>query len=71
LNNNNIKLELEVNKRTRTIDLSNLYKIRAFYDITEEVRMENGHPVFESIDKNARYLLKDLSDAMGWNPDEQ
>jgi len=70
LNNNNIKLELEVNKRTRTIDLSNLYKIRAFYDITEEVRMENGHPVFESIDKNARDLLKDLSDAMGWSPDE-
>ena len=66
----NIKLELEVNKRTRTIDLSDLYKIRAYYDITDGVRMENGHPVFESIDKNARDLLKDLSDAMGWSPDE-
>ena len=68
----NIKLELEVNKKSRTIDLSDLYKIRAYYDITDRVRMsENGHPLFDSIDQNAHNLLDDLSVAIGWIPDEQ
>lgn len=68
----NVKLELEVDKTSRTIDLSHIYKLRAYYDITDRVRMsENGHPEFESIDRNARELLKDLSDAIGWTINEQ
>lgn len=61
-----VKVEVEINKNHRTIDLANLHKIRAYYDITEEVLIsDSGHPSFDSIDNVAMRLLKDLSEAMG------
>jgi len=62
-----VKIEVEINKKSRTIDLSDLYKIRAYYDITDTVKMaENGHPIFKSIDEIAHDLLDDLGVAIGW-----
>lgn len=61
-----VKVEVEINKNHRTIDLANLHKIRAYYDITEEVQIsDSGHPSFDSIDTVAMRLLGDLSEAIG------
>lgn len=70
-NYEDIKVELMVNKTHRTISLTNLNKVRAYYDITDKVKEDKGgHPSFESIDKIARELLKDLNEALRKeNPD--
>jgi len=58
---NNIKVEIDLNGNKRTVDLSNLYKFRAYYDITNEVVIgPNGHPTFDSINQVAQSILEDL-----------
>ena len=55
-----VKVELEMNGTRRTVDLSDLSKLRAYYDITSDVEVgTNGHPVFESIHAIASDLLDD------------
>ena len=61
----NVKVEVEINKNKRTIDLSDLSKIRAYYDIDGVQLSEEGHPAFDSINQKARSLLRDLSETMG------
>jgi hypothetical protein len=61
----NIKIEVLINKRRRTINLSNLDSIKAYYDITDKVKIgEDGHPQFDSIDAIAYEYLADLTKAM-------
>ena len=56
-----VKVELNVNGRTRTVDLGNLGRARAYYDVDKDVkRGANGHPLFDSIDKVAEELLTDI-----------
>lgn len=62
----NIKLGIDFKKNHRTIDLSNLHKLRAYYDITDDVTVgDNGHPSFDSIDYLAKHLIEDLFEAIG------
>lgn len=70
-NYEDIKVELMVNKNHRTISLTNLNKVRAYYDITDKVKLDkSGHPSFESIDNIGRELLEDLIKAIQkGNPD--
>ena len=57
----NVKIEVMIGKNRRTIDLSHLDRIRAYYDITNDIILgDNGHPDFDSINSIAEQLLKDL-----------
>jgi len=57
----NVKIEIDINGNKRTIDLSNINNIRPYIDISQDVRLGNdGHPLFESIEKIAQDLLSDL-----------
>ena len=61
----NVKVELEIGGSRRTLDLSNITKLRANYDITRELKVgTNGHPVFASIDAIAKDLMGTLVDAL-------
>jgi len=60
-----VKVEIEMEGNRRTIDLSNLMKLRAQYDVTPDIQIgANGHPVFSSIDAVAKRLLEDLLSSM-------
>ena len=56
-----IKVELDVGGSQKTIDLGDFGKIRANYDIDDDVEIgADGHPTFESIDQTAHDLLDRL-----------
>jgi len=56
-----VKVEVDLNGNKRTIDLSDMSKLRAYIDVSQSVRLGNdGHPLFESIDEIAQGLLQDL-----------
>lgn len=56
-----VLLEVELNGKKRTINIENLKKIRAYFDITADVKMgTNGHPEFDSIAGITRDLVNDL-----------
>ena len=58
----NVKLEVELNGNRRTIDLSHLDRLRAQYDVTDQVEIGvDGHPTFASIHDYSVSLLNDLS----------
>lgn len=62
----NVKVQLDVNGRQRTVDIGRGQAIRAQYDITNDVvRDESGHPTFESIDGAALALLEELHEQIG------
>lgn len=66
-----VKVEVMIHKNRRTIDLSNLNKIKAYYDITEELQVsDTGHPQFDSIDNIAESLLRDLTAALYGEPND-
>lgn len=49
-----VKIEIKIHDKKRTIDLSNLDKLRPILDITDEVERENSeHPEFDSINQIA------------------
>lgn len=61
-----IKVELEINKKHRTIDLNDIYNIKPIYDITDKVKIgENQHPNFNSIDNYCKELMDDLIKNIG------
>lgn len=61
-----VKLQVRVGAGTHTIDLSNLHKLRAHYDVTERVRVDaTGHPSFDSMDAAAHDLLILMRQALG------
>ena len=60
-----VKVELELGGSRRTIYLSNIMKLRAYYDISEDVQVNrDGHPVFSSIEAIALDLMDDLRESL-------
>lgn len=56
-----VKIRSKYNGNTRTIDLSETGQIRPYYDIDGDIKKNtDGHPLFLSIDKVAKDLLKEL-----------
>lgn len=68
----NVKIEVDIRGRRRTIDLSHLERLNSYFDISDEVQIgDNGHPVYDSIHSIASTLLSDLSSAIGYSNDQQ
>ena len=62
----NVKVELDVRGSKKTLDLSDLLKIRAYVDITSDIHVDDdGHPEFNSIDAVARDLMGSLLAQLG------
>lgn len=59
---NSIAVSVRLNGHTRTMDLSSLLNIGAFFDITDEVTMDEdrGHPNLESIRAISNTIINDL-----------
>jgi hypothetical protein len=56
-----ILLEVEMNGHTRTIDVRNLNKIRAYFDITDRIKFSpQGHPTFRSVLRESKSLIDDI-----------
>jgi hypothetical protein len=62
----NVKVEVRIGKSYRTINLSNVDRLKFSEDITEKVKIDlnSGHPEFDSIDELANTFLKDCSEAI-------
>ena len=66
LDYDNVKVEIEVMGSKKTLDLSNVMKMRANVDITSDVRIgDDGHPEFASIDTIAQGLMNSLLAQIG------
>ena len=62
----NVKVEIDVGGSKKTLDLSNVMKMRAYVDITSAVSIkDDGHPEFSSIDTEAQALLNSLLSELG------
>lgn len=60
-----VKVELKLRSKTRTINLGEPDSLRSYIDITETIEMGyNGHPIFESIDNEAKEILADLTEGL-------
>lgn len=67
---NSVKVVVNHNNDRRTINLENFDRMRAYYDVTGEVKIgSNGHPTYESIDKSATNLLSELNELIYPNQD--
>ncbi|MFY9223923.1 MAG: hypothetical protein WAQ98_14730 [Blastocatellia bacterium] len=55
-----VKVEIDFNGVKRRINLKNANSMRAYFDITDEVKPlgDDGHPVYEKIDGEAEELLQ-------------
>jgi hypothetical protein len=61
----NVKLEVSFEGTHRTVDLSNLHRLRAYYDVSSRVTFgSGGHPTFESVSGLGLDLLHDLNSAI-------
>lgn len=57
-----VKLDVRLGSRRRRFDVRNLGKVRAYYDVSEDVVIEEtGHPNFASMLEAAEDLLRDLN----------
>lgn len=71
-NCDNVKVEVELGGRKKTIDLNHPESLKADIDITETIRINNdGHPEFSSIDASAIDLLQLILTDLGAENDEQ
>ena len=62
-----VKLDVDVSKRSMTIDLEDIAgRFRSSIDVTEQVKLQNGHPTFKSILTCARNMLPDLRSSLKW-----
>jgi hypothetical protein len=56
----NVKIKVRVGGKDRVVDLGHPERLRAEYDVTEDLKFSpSGHPTFESIAKAAHDLLAD------------
>ncbi|WP_152032626.1 hypothetical protein [Ereboglobus luteus] len=54
-------VDIELGGKKRRIDLSNLTKLRAIIDITDDIKVApNGHPEFESISSETKKIMNDI-----------
>lgn len=68
----NVKVEVELGGRKKTINLNRLESLKADIDITETIQTSNdGHPEFSSIDAIAIDLLESILADLGEENDEQ
>lgn len=66
IQSNRVSVDIEVAGRTRRIELGETAKMRAYYDITDEIALGlDGFPTFASIDTVARSILADNLKRMG------
>ena len=62
----NAKIRFDIGGKTRTVDLSNIMKLRALIDISDQVTVgPDGHPEFSSVDTIANNLLRDVLRDLG------
>ncbi len=62
----NVKVELNVRGGKKTLDLSDVMKMRAYVDVTSDIRINSdGHPEFDSIDTVAQELMSSLLAELG------
>lgn len=62
----NVKVEMDVRGSKKTLDLSDVMKMRAYVDITSALETnDDGHPEFNSIDSIARDLMGSLLAELG------
>lgn len=59
---NSVSVTITLNDHQRTMNLSALNKLGAFYDITSEITFDNetGHPNFELVAEQAKEILEDI-----------
>lgn len=59
---NTVSVTITLNGHRRTMDLSALNKLGAFYDITNEINFNevSGHPDFDLVAKQAKEILEDI-----------
>jgi hypothetical protein len=58
-----VKIEVEVNGSTRTFDLGNLGRAKAYHDISDRIIMDSDqHPNFDSIHKVAEDYMREIVD---------
>lgn len=58
---NTVQVDVKINGSLRRIDLSREKEIRAYFNVTDSLSLQDsGHPRFESIDVEAQKLLDDL-----------
>jgi len=56
-----VLIEVDLAGSKRTIDISDLAKMRSYYEVSEDVKFgDDGHPIYESIKAEATKLCKDL-----------
>lgn len=66
----NVKVEIDLGKKKRTLNLGDIRKLRMNIDVTENVQMAaDGHPTFDSIREQAEDILPDLQNALRWDHD--
>lgn len=62
----NIKVEIDIEGKRRIIDFGNLGRLKAAFDITDDVAFgDDGFPTFISMSDASKSLLVDLSDKIG------
>ena len=62
----NVKVEIDVGGSRKTLDLSNVMKMRAYVDVTPDVQVgDDGHPEFRSMEKVAQELMDSLLADLG------
>lgn len=60
-----VKIEVKTNNTKRTISLNKFGNVNPTFDITNTVELtKTGHPVFDSIDKEAKILLDDIKNSI-------
>ena len=66
----NVKVEIDLGRKKRTLNLGDIRKLRMNIDITENVQMgADGHPTFDSIREQAEDIIPDLQNALRWDND--
>ena len=66
-----VKLNIDIGgKKTKTVKLSDLRKVRMNIDVTEDIRIgPDGHPTIDSLRRVVADLTLDFSTAIGWRND--
>lgn len=65
-NYDDVKVEVEVNGKAKTINLFDFKKIRPRFDISENVDIApSGHPYVDSVQEQALLLLREIATAIG------
>ena len=66
----NIKVEIDLDGKKKTLNVSDIRKMRMNFDITDNITFgADGHPTFDSIREEGEDLLPDLEKALRWDND--